>query len=107
MKDLITSLFLLLVAFCEKREKNNKYLKKRIMNIYRSESEGQFKYNQESALGELRSWAPGVKNRIECIYKENNKSHRVYGTLEEMLELAKKKEKRCKSFLCTSRSCVS
>lgn len=52
----------------------------------------QFKYNQESALGELRSWAPGVKNRIECIYKENNKSHRVYGTLEEMLELAKTKK---------------
>ncbi len=52
----------------------------------------QFKYNQESALGELRSWAPGVKNRIECIYKENNKSRRVYGSLEEMLELAKTKK---------------
>lgn len=62
------------------------------MNIYISESEGQFKYNQESALAELRSWAPGVKNRIECIYKENNKSRRVYGTLEEMLELAKTKK---------------
>lgn len=52
----------------------------------------QFKYNQESALGELRSWAPSVNNRIECIYKENNKSHRVFGTLEEMLELAKTKK---------------
>lgn len=52
----------------------------------------QFKYNLESALGELNSWSPGVKNRIECIYKENNKSHRVYGTLEEMLELAKTKK---------------
>lgn len=52
----------------------------------------QFKYNQESALGELLSWAPGVKNRIECIYKENNKSRRVYGSLEEMLELAKTKK---------------
>lgn len=57
-----------------------------------SYNEGQFKYNQESALGELRSWAPSVNNRIECIYKENNKSHRVYGTLEEMLELAKTKK---------------
>lgn len=62
------------------------------MNIYISQSEGQFKYNQESALANLNSWAPGVKNRIECIYKENNKSHRVYGTLEEMLELAKTKK---------------
>lgn len=52
----------------------------------------QEKYNQESALGELRSWAPGVKNRIECIYKENKKSHRVFGSLEEMLELAKTKK---------------
>lgn len=62
------------------------------MNCYRTESEGQFKYNEESALRELSSWAPGVKNRIECIYKENNKSRRVYGTLEEMLELAKTKK---------------
>lgn len=62
------------------------------MNIYKTESEGQFKYNQESALGELNSWAPGVKNRIECIYKENKKSHRVFGSLEEMLELAKTKK---------------
>ncbi|MBO5843253.1 MAG: hypothetical protein J6Q96_00105 [Bacteroidales bacterium] len=63
------------------------------MNVYKTNTEGQFKYNQESALGELRSWAPGVKNRIECIYKENNnKSHRVYGTLEEMLEVAKTKK---------------
>ena len=60
--------------------------------IKNSYNEGQFKYNQESALGELRSWAPGVKNRIECIYKENNKSRRVYGSLEEMLELAKTKK---------------
>lgn len=52
----------------------------------------QFKYNLESALGELNSWAPGVKNRIECIYKEKNKSNRVYGSLEEMLKLAKTKK---------------
>lgn len=52
----------------------------------------QFKYNQESALANLSSWAPGVKNRIECIYKENNKSRRVYGTLEQMLELAETKK---------------
>lgn len=52
----------------------------------------QFNYNQESALGELNSWAPGVKNRIECIYKENNRTHRVYGTLEEMQKLAKTKK---------------
>lgn len=62
------------------------------MNVYRTTSEGQFKYNQESALANLRSWAPGVKNRIECIYKENKKSHRVFGSLEEMLELAKTKK---------------
>lgn len=60
------------------------------MNIYRTNNEGQFKYNQESALANLRSWAPGVE-RIECIYKENKKSQRVFGTLEEMLELAKTK----------------
>ena len=60
--------------------------------IKNSYNEGQFKYNLESALGELLSWAPGVKNRIECIYKENNKSHRVFGSLEEMLELAKTKK---------------
>lgn len=60
--------------------------------IKNSYNDGQFKYNLESALGELRSWAPGVKNRIECIYKENNKSRRVYGSLEEMLELAKTKK---------------
>lgn len=52
----------------------------------------QEQYNLESALGELNSWAPGVKNRIECIYKEYNKSRRVFGTLEEMLELAKTKK---------------
>lgn len=40
------------------------------MNCYITESEWQFKYNQESALANLSSWAPGVKNRIECIYKE-------------------------------------
>lgn len=62
------------------------------MNINISYNEGQFKYNQESALGELRSWAPGVKNRIECIYKENNNSRRVYGSLEEMLKLAETKK---------------
>lgn len=52
----------------------------------------QEQYNLESALGELLSWAPGVKNRIECIYKEKNKSNRVYGSLEEMLKLAKTKK---------------
>lgn len=62
------------------------------MNIYKTMPEGQFKYNLESALRELGSWAPSVNNRIECIYKENNKSHRVFGTLEEMLEVAKTKK---------------
>ena len=62
------------------------------MNTYISINDGQFKYNQESALAHLREWAPSVNNRIECIYKENNKSHRVYGTLEEMLEVAKTKK---------------
>ena len=57
-----------------------------------SNNEGQFKYNQESALANLSSWAPGVKNRIECIYKENNRTRRVFGSLEEMLELAKTKK---------------
>ena len=52
----------------------------------------QEKYILESALAKLNSWAPGVKNRIECIYKENNKSHRVYGSLEEMQKLAKTKK---------------
>jgi len=28
-------------------------------------------YILESALANLSSWAPDVKNRIECIYKEN------------------------------------
>lgn len=51
----------------------------------------QFKYNQESALANLRSWGTSVQ-RIECIYKENKKSHRVFGTLEEMLEVAKTKK---------------
>ena len=31
----------------------------------------------------IQKWCPSVQ-RIECIYKENNKSQRVYGTLEEM-----------------------
>lgn len=62
------------------------------MNINITNSEGQFKYNQESALANLSSWAPGVKNRIECIYKENKKSQRVFGSLEEMLKLAETKK---------------
>lgn len=56
-----------------------------------SNTEGQFKYNQESALANLRSWGTSVQ-RIECIYKENNKSRRVFGSLEEMLELAETKK---------------
>lgn len=52
----------------------------------------QQEYIFESALGELNSWAPSVNNRIECIYKEKNKSHRVYGSLEEMQKLAKTKK---------------
>lgn len=48
--------------------------------------------NINYTLAELRSWAPSVNNSIECIYKENNRTHRVYGTLEEMLELAETKK---------------
>lgn len=39
----------------------------------------------------IQKWCTSVQ-RIECIYKENNKSQRVYGTLEEMLELAETKK---------------
>lgn len=49
------------------------------------------KSETERILFMIQKWAPGVKNRIECIYKENKKSQRVFGTLEEMLELAKTK----------------
>lgn len=49
------------------------------------------KKETERILFKIQKWAPGVKNRIECIYKENKKSQRVFGTLEEMLELAKTK----------------
>lgn len=48
--------------------------------------------NINYTLAELRSWAPSVNNRIECIYKENNRTHRVFGTLEEMLKLAETKK---------------
>lgn len=48
------------------------------------------KKETERILFKIQKWAPGVE-RIECIYKENKKSQRVFGTLEEMLELAKTK----------------
>ncbi len=40
--------------------------------------------NINYTLAELRSWAPSVNNRIECIYKENNRTHRVFGSLDEI-----------------------
>lgn len=39
----------------------------------------------------IQKWCPSVQ-RIECIYKENNRTRRVYGTLEQMLELAETKK---------------
>lgn len=48
--------------------------------------------NINYTLAELRSWAPSVNNRIECIYKENNRTHRVFGSLDEMLKLAETKK---------------
>lgn len=41
-------------------------------------------------LSAIQEWCPSV-NRIECIYKENNRTRRVFGTLEEMLNLAETK----------------
>ena len=50
------------------------------------------KKDTERILFGIQNDVPGIQ-RIECIYKENNnKSHRVYGTLEEMLELAETKK---------------
>lgn len=49
------------------------------------------KNDTERILLMIQKWCPSVQ-RIECIYKENKKSHRVFGTLEEMLELAKTKK---------------
>lgn len=42
-------------------------------------------------LSAIQEWCPGVQ-RIECIYKENNRTRRVFGTLEEMLNLAETKK---------------
>ena len=50
------------------------------------------KSETERILLGIQNELPGVNNRIECIYKENNKSHRVYGSLDEMLKLAEKKK---------------
>ena len=44
----------------------------------------------ERILSAIQEWCPGVQ-RIECIYKENNRPRRVFGTLEEMLKLAETK----------------
>ena len=41
-------------------------------------------------LSAIQEWCPSVQ-RIECIYKENNRTRRVFGTLEEMLNLAETK----------------
>lgn len=42
-------------------------------------------------LSAIQEWCPGVQ-RIECIYKENNRTRRVFGSLEEMLNLAETKK---------------
>ena len=42
-------------------------------------------------LSEIQKWCPSVQ-RIECIYKENNRTRRVFGSLEEMLNLAETKK---------------
>lgn len=42
-------------------------------------------------LSAIQEWCPGVQ-RIECIYKENNRTRRVFGTLEEMLKQAETKK---------------
>lgn len=42
-------------------------------------------------LSAIQEWCPSVQ-RIECIYKENNRTRRVFGTLEEMLNLAETKK---------------
>lgn len=45
----------------------------------------------ERILSAIQEWCPSVQ-RIECIYKENNRTRRVFGTLEEMLNLAETKK---------------
>jgi hypothetical protein len=45
----------------------------------------------ERILSAIQKWCPSVQ-RIECIYKENNRTRRVFGTLEEMLNLAETKK---------------
>lgn len=42
-------------------------------------------------LSAIQEWCPSVQ-RIECIYKENNRTRRVFGTLEEMLKQAETKK---------------
>ena len=51
----------------------------------------QIKKDTERILFGIQNEVPGIQ-RIECIYKENNRTHRVFGSLEEMLELAEKKK---------------
>lgn len=45
----------------------------------------------ERILSAIQKWCPSVQ-RIECIYKENNRTRRVFGSLEEMLNLAETKK---------------
>lgn len=45
----------------------------------------------ERILSAIQEWCPGVQ-RIECIYKENNRTRRVFGSLEEMLKQAETKK---------------
>lgn len=49
------------------------------------------KNETERILLMIQKWCPSVQ-RIECIYKENNRTRRVFGSLEEMLELAETKK---------------
>lgn len=49
------------------------------------------KSETERILSAIQEWCPSVQ-RIECIYKENNRTRRVFGTLEEMLNLAETKK---------------
>lgn len=51
----------------------------------------EIKNETERILLGIQKWCPSVQ-RIECIYKENKKSQRVFGSLDEMLELAKTKK---------------
>lgn len=45
----------------------------------------------ERILSAIQKWCPSVQ-RIECIYKENNRTRRVFGSLEEMLKQAETKK---------------